>query len=237
MKPTSNFSNEWFFIFDIDGTLTNTTEVDDHCFIQTYKDLYEIDLREADWTTFPDVTDWGISNTVFERFLNRLPSQNELAKIEAYFLKLLQEKAQQRPEKFKEIPGSVTYFHHLKTQNIPIALATGGWEATAKFKLDQVGLSYENIPFAHSNHHYSRRAITELAISKLTNLGNYQPDKIVYFGDGVWDFHNCQNMGIRFVGIDAQQNNKLKKMGAKCVLHDFSQPHEITTIDKLFSSP
>ena len=31
-------------IFDIDGTILDSTEADDQCFIQTFKDLYQISV-------------------------------------------------------------------------------------------------------------------------------------------------------------------------------------------------
>lgn len=48
-------------VFDIDGTLTNTRKVDDKCFIKAFKNTFEIDISNQNWSEFTNVTDWGIT--------------------------------------------------------------------------------------------------------------------------------------------------------------------------------
>lgn len=56
-------------IFDIDGTILDSVNADDKCFIQTFKDLYQIDLTNADWNDFTNVTDTGLTNEIFKNGL------------------------------------------------------------------------------------------------------------------------------------------------------------------------
>ena len=44
-------------IFDIDGTLTNTTKVDDKCFIQAFENVFGIDISNQDWSELKHVTE------------------------------------------------------------------------------------------------------------------------------------------------------------------------------------
>ena len=44
-------------LFDIDGTLINSVKTDDECFVQTFDELYDIDLTKANWNEYTHVTD------------------------------------------------------------------------------------------------------------------------------------------------------------------------------------
>jgi beta-phosphoglucomutase-like phosphatase (HAD superfamily) len=46
-------------IFDIDGTLTDTKGVDDHCFMSAFQDEYAVELHNIDWANFKNITDLG----------------------------------------------------------------------------------------------------------------------------------------------------------------------------------
>ena len=37
------------YIFDIDGTITNTVDIDDNCFQQTFEELYSINRKKINW--------------------------------------------------------------------------------------------------------------------------------------------------------------------------------------------
>lgn len=208
-------------IFDIDGTLLNSVEIDDAAFIQTYQNLYNIDLGKADWTTFPHVTDWGLTNTIFEQHFHRLPSDEELARIKAHFLHLIREKTMQYPSKMTEIPGAIAFVNRLKKEAYSIGIATGGWEETARFKLNHIGLNIDGIAFANSNHHYIRKVITEYAIQLVHGTQNIDNQSIIYFGDGKWDLLTCREMKINFVGVDYFDNGKLKALGAANVIQNY----------------
>ena len=47
-------------IFDIDGTLTDTVEVDDRCFLRALEVALSLDQVSDDWAAYPDVTDAGM---------------------------------------------------------------------------------------------------------------------------------------------------------------------------------
>ena len=51
-------------IFDIDGTLSNTTKVDDKCFIKAFKIVFGIDISNQNWSELTNVTDWGITEEI-----------------------------------------------------------------------------------------------------------------------------------------------------------------------------
>ncbi len=217
-------------VFDIDGTITNTTQVDDFCFIQTYKDLYRINLEQADWNEFKHFTDLGISNQIFQDNFKRLPEGREIDSIKYHFLKLLKIQFNKDPGKFSEVTKAVSFINDLCRRNYPIAIATGGWQETAIYKLEKVGIELNGIPFANSNHHYSRQKITEIAIHSAKEKYATDFGQIIYFGDGKWDLLTCQEMGIKFVGVDFQQNGELKELRAGIVIKDFENTRELINL-------
>lgn len=214
-------------VFDIDGTLTATIEVDDYSFIKTYKDLYKIDLEQADWSKFKHVTDLGVSNQIFQDNFKRLPTNEEINSIKTHFLRLLNQTFQQDANKFSEVSGAVGFFNELKEKDYPIAIATGGWRETALFKLEKIGLKINGIPFANANHHYSRRKIIQIAIDSAKEKHAEDFERIIYFGDGKWDLLTCQEMEIEFIGVDFYGNGKLKNLGAKSIFKDFSDTENL----------
>jgi phosphoglycolate phosphatase-like HAD superfamily hydrolase len=214
-------------VFDIDGTLTTTIEADDFCFIQTFKDLYNIDLGQADWSRFKHVTDLGVSNQIFQNNFKRLPNIKEINSIKNHFLELLKQQFQKDPNKFSEVTGAIEFLNILKEKNYPLAIATGGWRETALFKLSKIGLKIKDIPFASSNHHYSRSKITQFAIEYAKKKYAADFERIIYFGDGKWDLLTCQEMGIEFIGVDFYRSRKLKNLGAEIVIEDFSNKENL----------
>jgi len=214
-------------VFDIDGTITDTVEVDDFCFVKTFHDLFDIDLNQVDWGEFKYVTDLGISNQIFEENFQRPPTNTEIESIKTHFLGLLSKRFRAEPTKFSEIPGAANFLKELKAKSYPIAIATGGWKETAIFKLEKVGVRIENIPFANSNHHYSRAAITKLSIESAKETYQIDFKRTVYFGDGEWDLVTCREIGVDFIGVDYKETGVLKKLGAANVIEDFSDTENL----------
>jgi beta-phosphoglucomutase-like phosphatase (HAD superfamily) len=62
-------------IFDIDGTLTETNEVDDECFVKAFAASHQITEIETDWTKYTHVTDSGLVSEIFRQKLGRSPNQ------------------------------------------------------------------------------------------------------------------------------------------------------------------
>ncbi|NER85007.1 MAG: hypothetical protein F6K42_36970 [Leptolyngbya sp. SIO1D8] len=51
-------------IFDIDGTLKDTTFIDDKCFIEAFDSIFGIDINNQNWSELKHVTDWGITEEI-----------------------------------------------------------------------------------------------------------------------------------------------------------------------------
>ncbi|NNE98652.1 MAG: HAD family hydrolase [Pyrinomonadaceae bacterium] len=209
-------------IFDIDGTLAATINVDDECFSQTFRDLYNIDLGAIDWQEFNHVTDLGVTRQIFQDQFDRHPTEDQITSARDHLLDLFRGRYAENPTEFQEVTGAAEFFDHLFRNDVPLAIATGGWQETALFKLEKIGVNIGNIPFSNSNQHYSRSEIMQLAIASAREKYGESFDRIVYFGDGEWDLAACRAMGIEFVGVDFYRNDKLKSLGVEVVIEDFT---------------
>ncbi len=217
-------------IFDVDGTLTNTVEVDDCCYTKTIRDLYDLDLRDVDWSEFPYVTDLGILRTIFSDFLHRELSHDLVLRTKRHFHDLLLKTYECSPVSFSAIPGAKGFIKNLSHHGSSVAIATGGWEKTARFKLNVAGFNAAAIPLSSADDHYSRSQIVKFVIEKAAAKYDKRFERFVYFGDGAWDLQTCKELDIEFVGIDFEGNGNLRKFGVKNVFKDFHDLERLTKV-------
>lgn len=211
-----------FIIFDIDGTLTNTMPVEDKCFFKAFELTFGLDITDQDWADYRNVTDWGITEEIMQKNFNRLPGDMEYNALKDTFLTLLKAEKSKDDTQFSEVPGAREFLGRLDTRpGYALGFATGSWSQSARIKLDTIGIDANQYAFSNSDHYKSREDITLHTIEQLKQRTGNSPDQIVYFGDGIWDFKTCQNLGIGFIGIDANGNNKLKSLGAEVVFNNY----------------
>ena len=219
-------------IFDIDGTIVDSINADDTCFIQTFEDLYQIDLSRADWSDFKNVTDTGLTMEIFEIWLRRKPNEEEIAMVKSYFKKLLYGHIDQ----FAEIEGALAFIEMMADHpEYEIGFATGGWRETAEMKCQAIGLNLNEYIFKSSDDHYQRETIIERAIKEALEKHDVRKfESITYFGDGLWDLKTTQALGIGFIGVDTRQSGKLANAGAEQIVRNFTD-HEwlLNAINKM----
>ena len=215
-------------IFDIDGTLTDTIKVDDYCFIEAFRNVFGIDLTDQDWSVFKNVTDWGITEEVIVKEMNRKPTDAEYYDMIMQLQDLLRKEYQRDNAQFKEIPGSVDFINLLKRQeDIVLGIATGAWKESATIKLESISIKASEFAFSNSSRFKSREKILQDTIQQVSENTASRIENIYYFGDGIWDFQTCKNLGINFIGIDNRRNGKLKNAGAEMVFEDYTNSDRI----------
>ena len=77
-------------ILDIDGTLTETSDVDADCFTLALKECFGIDGIETDWSLYAHTTDVWILDELFQKHFNRSPSADEVTQMQNSFVDHLQ---------------------------------------------------------------------------------------------------------------------------------------------------
>jgi phosphoglycolate phosphatase-like HAD superfamily hydrolase len=223
-------------VFDLDGTLTHTTGVDDACFVQAMDD--ELGLRgfSTDWSRYPHVTDEGLTLGVCRQHprdggLGRDPSADQIARVRRRFIGLLRRAAADEPGRFTPVPGAQRVLRALAggLDGWAVAIATGAWRESALIKLDAAGMGWAaaSIPAAFAGHPaegaaMERERIVGLATGRAAaaaGVGAF--DQVVCVGDGVWDLLTARRLGHGFVGVGrGAAGERLAAAGAAVVLPD-----------------
>lgn len=210
-------------LFDIDGTLTQTCAADSACFIRAVSEVLSLSEVESDWTRYRHVTDSGIATELIRTSFNRIPHPGELRKICARFTDLLHECFLGNPSLCRPVAGSPQMLNHLSRRaDIAVAIATGGWEQSARLKLRMAGLPVEEVPLASADDSHLREQIMEIAMdraAKQHSVRNF--DSVVYVGDGLWDLVACTGLGVPFIGI-GECTHLLATHGARDLIQDYS---------------
>lgn len=215
------------YLFDIDGTLIDSTAEDDRCFIETFYELHEIRLDDVDWDSFEDVTDRGLCEDIFMKNLGRFPTEGEYNRVYEHFCSMISKSLLDTPEKMAPIPGARDFFHNLGDNGACTAIATGGWRKSADMKLMTAGFTYLPITMASSNDSRIRRSIMNIAIGRAQYEYQTMFEHVVYFGDGIWDARVCDEMGIPMIGIDIRNSNKLVSEKTSEIFADFTEREKI----------
>ncbi|MSQ47002.1 MAG: HAD family hydrolase [Deltaproteobacteria bacterium] len=212
-------------IFDIDGTLTQTTHVDDTCFVQSFIDELGIHDLDTDWSRYPTVCDSGITQHIFRTHFDRMPSATERVRLQHRFVSLLEQAYEREPHLFVEVPGAGAAIHELRQHpDWAVAIATGGWQASALFKLGKARIAVEGIPAAFADHGVTREVIVAAALVMARHTyQQHQFARIVCIGDGVWDVRTARQLNLEFIGVaSGERETVLRAEGARAIIRDFS---------------
>lgn len=212
-------------IFDIDETLTSTYNVDSQCFVKAFADEFQFKEINTNWASYGHTTDSGITLQIFQEYLGRIPEASELSRFQDRFVELLQEQYTANPALFLEVPGAAVMLRKLtQGKDWAIAIATGGWRASAYMKLEAAGLDVAQLPSAFTDDGISREDIVKTAISRAKAVYSQSEfEKIVCIGDAIWDVLTAGKLQLGFVGIASDKQKKvLDDAGVEQIVEDFS---------------
>ena len=214
-------------IFDNDGTICDTQEVEGRCYAQAIEKVIGKSLATFDWTTYDEPT----SSAIVRDLLMEDPAaaaKEEEIKFE--FVRLLEKERPAFPGDFLPLPGAVQFINRLKTEGIcQVAIATGCFDTSARFKLDCCGISLEDFPHATSSDTPRRREIIPLAAAR----AGFEISSVVYFGDAPWDVRVSKLLEIPMIGI-GRRFKQLSDLGIVDVFRDYSEPEKIIEVLQKF---
>jgi beta-phosphoglucomutase-like phosphatase (HAD superfamily) len=176
-------------LFDIDGTLTASNEIDSICFADAFRDVFGIEIA-TNWDAYEHTTDRGIASEALIRS-GRTATESALALHRTRFIELLD----QRMTSLDEIRGARAFLAELRAREWRIALCTGAWSASARLKLSRSG--FPDLPLASCDNDSSREAILRRGIA----LAGGADEVIISFGDAPWDVRAAANLRLPFIGI------------------------------------
>lgn len=210
-------------VFDNDGTICDTQEVEGICYARAIEQVIGRSLATLDWTTYEEPT----SSAIVRDLLAGDP--NALAKEEAIkceFVRLLERERPTFPGDFTPLPGAVQFITRLKEESIcSVAIATGCFDASARFKLECCGIALDDFPHATSSDTPRRRDIIPLAASR----AGYPVSSVVYFGDAPWDVRVSGILGVPMIGI-GRRIERLRELGVQHVFRDYSDAEAIIRV-------
>jgi phosphoglycolate phosphatase-like HAD superfamily hydrolase len=211
-------------IFDVDGTLVQSYELDGACFVAACHDALGIAEVDSDWARYDHVTDPAIAAQVFRERLGREPRAGELDRLQSAFCARLAEAAG-RDGAYTALPGAAGLLAALRARaDWSMALATGAWRAAARIKIGRSGLELDDVPAAFGEDGPSREGIVRAAIARArVQAGVDDFARMVCIGDGVWDLHAATRLGLPCIGVGSgAKAERLAAAGAARVVPDFT---------------
>ena len=183
-------------VFDIDGTLLQSVEIDDELYKSAVQAvLGNVWFRES-LNDYDLVTDSGV--------LAQLLADNGITidpvtttRIKAHFHDALRSHIMANGP-FREVPGAKEMLQSLSESCAhAVAIATGSWAESAAIKLESAELIASGIPVATCDDSSDRTEIMQIAVSQLGSGF----ESITYYGDGPWDQEACKALGWQFVPV------------------------------------
>ena len=211
MKTTTKIA----VIFDIDGTLVESSGFEDDLYVAAVRDvLGDVCIRKR-WDTYRHVTDSGILRQIMEE--NRTRGEDRIREVRARFGDLVSQYLRNGGECDPTI-GAIELINELRTApGFAIGFATGGWGHTARMKLEHAGFNPEHAVLASSDDGHERTDIMQKCLDTLNALGN-SCQRVVYAGDAEWDVRATRELGWHFIGVGPRLKGKCQYW-----VEDFSQ--------------
>lgn len=180
---------------------------------------------DTDWSHYQHVTDSGITAALFEK--HRRP-MSELSMVRRRFVQLIEDALRTNPECCEQVRGAAAFLETLRrTPDLVIALATGGWSASANAKLRHAGINIDDLAFASADDAHAR---VDIMMASYRRVPGVKKDitEVIYFGDGAWDAEASERLGWRFIGIGEKiRAVRLRERAAYPVFSDFSDIGQI----------
>ncbi len=211
-------------IFDLDGTLTRTTRVDEACFLRALHEEFGVAIIDNDWSNYTHSTDSGITAEIFQRQFGRAPTMDETQRFRNRFVALLADNVRSEPAACVEIAGASAALERLRTHaGWRLALATGSWRDSAMLKIRTARLACGDMPAAFADDCPDRGDIITLARSRaVACYRGVKFSRTVYVGDAPWDVRTSRRLGLPFLGVGgARTALRLRREGADGVIATF----------------
>ncbi len=207
-------------VFDNDGTICDTQHVEGACYARAIEHVTGKTLSTLDWTRYKEPTSSAIVRDLLAGDPDAPAKENA---IKGEFVRLLEAERPKFPGDFSPLPGALQFIARLREEKIcAVAIATGCFDTSARFKLGCCGITLDDFPHATSSDTPRRRDIIPLATAR----AGFEISSVVYFGDAPWDVKVSAALGIPMIGI-GRRIDQLRSMGVPHVFRDYSNEDAI----------
>ncbi|NNC96095.1 MAG: HAD hydrolase-like protein [Chitinophagales bacterium] len=205
-------------IFDIDGTLVDSNEIDRKCFensvYHVLGDKFSIDSKVLELFEFE--TDTELAMKLFMHHKGRYPRTYELNQVKNNLIQCF-ESFTSANGNFIQIPGARQLFRELKnSDDIALSIATGSWKISAEYKLDSTDIRWRYVPLISADKFRNKfEIINEARIQSRVYYGTSNFKREIYFGDKDWDERAAKKLGMKFINVDKTLNsNSIKGLSS-----------------------
>src|SRR5437867_8015613 len=114
-------------MFDIDGTLTQSNDLDDAAFLRALSDVFGLHGISDDWDGYTHVSDSCIVREACQAGIGRAPRPDEVETFQRRFVELLVESARKLGG-IRQVAGASAMLKQLcDSGSYAVAYAGGGW--------------------------------------------------------------------------------------------------------------
>ncbi len=216
-------------VFDIDGTLIQFQPAgNDKCYLRAVEEEWGVTgVRDdvASWGGFKHATDSGVTHELFHRRHHREPLPEEVEKLKARLMALFDREFTIGGKRFDPIAGAVGIFDAVRAAGPwDVAIATGNWADSARFKLTSAGVWQDDVPLGSADDAMDRADIITAAVEKARAAsGTDRYRRVVYIGDAPWDVDAASRLEIGFLGVaHGPRVIELMDAGAMTIFRDFA---------------
>lgn len=205
-------------VFDIDGTLTESVKIHQKAFTEMLTEI-GVEKINSEFKSFKHHTDWFIAKSIYESDKKENISELKISEFE----KGLTEKISS--EIIKEIKGAKKLIEHIeKNTEYGVCYATGSLLRPAKYKLESIGINYNEKLLIASDNIYEREKIVSKAIDNAKEFYCIEKfNRIISIGDGLWDLVTAKNLNLEFIGIGLANKKILEENGANLIFQDLTE--------------
>ncbi len=211
-------------LFDIDGTLLTVDE--ERAFADAFRERTGR-TPDMDWERYRSCTDWGITAEILEEHLGREANEEEIEDALALFVRHLRRNTASGTAPYQVTPGAIDFVGRVAADGCALGLATWCIEASARAKVEAVGLGQLLANGGYGDRRFDRISVLRAGIEEAQARHGVQfaPDHICYFGDRRWDAEAAQELGIRFIGVALTEDARarLTTAGAERIIGDFGE--------------
>lgn len=198
----------YLVMFDIDGTLVDSTDFDSRLYAQAIHEVLAVPFS-TQWQKYKHVTDAGILHEIIHSHSMQSEQHQIAEQVATRFSELVRSYIDENGATLTEIPGARVFLGKLAADpDVQLAFATGGWEETARMKLEAVNISLANIPLATSDDAMSRTQIMKIAEERAAS--RFPFSRKIYVGDRLWDKKAAKELGYQFWAIGDQVKHRVR---------------------------
>lgn len=204
------------FLFDIDGTLTDSV-LTYHKVITVAMQRLGINNIDTDYDNYLHHTDSYALEYNYERNFGKNASLEQRDLMDD----LLAQEMDNHPP-IHEILGAKTLLQALSKNNTPVAFGTGAFPKATHIKMTSAGLVYHPEVLATSKTSITREGFVLQAIDQAKSFYNKTKfNRVIAFGDGVWDLQTAQNLNLEFIGVGNAKKDALLANGCTHWVENF----------------